>query len=185
MSARRPGHSVTLLDALGNLPETGFSGEFWRVVHGTRPPLDGSKGAGRWNLRDSEVLYCALERDGALSEIDFHLRRAQPVFPSRLVSMAYRMRASFAKVVDLTDMALLARLGVAPERYREVLYDETQKIGEAVGFLGFDAMLVPNARHPSVNLVIFPANCDPDRIEVHQDAPVDWSGWQRRRAKPD
>ena len=94
MVVRRAGHSITLLDALGELPERRFDGTFWRVVHGARSPIDGSKGAGRWNLRESEVLYCAIEKDGALSEIDFHIRRAQPVFPSRLVSYACQMRAS-------------------------------------------------------------------------------------------
>jgi RES domain-containing protein len=183
MSARRSGHDVALLDALGELPETSFDGEFWRIVHGIRSPLDGSKGAGRWNRRESEVLYCALERDGALSEIDFHLRRAQPIFPSRLVSVAYQMRASFEKVVDLTDMTLLAKLGVATSRYREILYEETQKIGEAVGFLGFHAMIVPNARHPSVNVVVFPANCDLDVIENLRKEPVNWAGWQRDRTR--
>ncbi len=183
MVARRSGHNVALLDGLGKLPETRFDGEFWRVVHGIRSPLDGSKGAGRWNLRESEVLYCALERDGALSEIDFHLRRAQPIFPSRLVSAAYRMRASFEKVVNLTDMNLLAKLGVATSHYREILYDETQKIGEAVGFLGFQAMLVPNARHSSVNVVVFPDNCDLDVIENLGKETVDWALWQRDRTR--
>ena len=181
MAARRPSHSVALLDALGELPESSFEGTFWRVVHGTRSPLDGSKGAGRWNVRESEVLYCALEREGALSEIDFHIRRAQPVFPSRLESFVYRMRASFGKVIDLTDSHLLAKLGVDTARYGELLYDATQGIGEAVGFLGFEAMRVPNARHPSVNLVIFPANCGLDTIENLQNEPIDWSSWQRTR----
>ena len=69
MSVRRASHDVTLLDALADLPETNFEGEFWRVVHGSRSPIDGSKGAGRWNRRESEVLYCALKKDGAISEI--------------------------------------------------------------------------------------------------------------------
>lgn len=181
MAVRRAGHSVTLLDALGELPERRFDGTFWRVVHGVRSPIDGSKGAGRWNLRESEVLYCAIEKNGALSEIDFHIRRAQPVFPSRLVSLAYQMRASLDKVLDLTDTGLLTKLGVETSRYGELLYEETQKIGEAVGFLGFEAMLVLNARHPSVNLVIFPDNCDLDTLESVVKEPVDWSAWQRSR----
>ncbi len=182
MTARRSSHSVALLDVLGEIAEVRFENEFWRVVHGIRSPVDGSKGAGRWNRRESEVLYCALEKDGALSEINFHIRRAQPVFPSRLVSVAHRMRASFTRVLDLTDMALLARLGVEASRYHEMLYEETQKIGEAVGFLGFEAMLVPNARHPSVNLVVFPANCDLDAIDSLEEEVVDWARWQKDRA---
>ncbi len=182
MSARRTSHSVALLDALAVLPEVRFENEFWRVVHGNRSPVDGSKGSGRWNRQESEVLYCALEKDGALSEINFHIRRAQPVFPSRLVSFAHRMRASFTRVIDLSDISLLAKLGVDTSRFHELLYDETQKIGEAVGFLGFEAMLVPNARHPSVNLVVFPTNCDLDAIESLAHDQIDWARWQREKS---
>ncbi len=181
MAIRRAGHELGLLDALAELPETVFDGTFWRVVHGARSPLDGSKGAGRWNLRDSEVLYCALERDGALAEIFFHINRQQSVFPSRLRSTVHRMRGRFGKAIDLSDMAQLERLGVDPARYREILYRDRQRIGEAVGFLGFEAMRVPNARHPSDNLVVFPANCDPDAIERLQADAVDWADWRRKR----
>ena len=182
MALRRIGHELGLLDALAELPETAFDGEFWRVVHGSRTPLDGSKGAGRWNLRDSEVLYCALERDGALSEIFFHVNRQQSVFPSRLRSTIHRMRGRFGKTIDLSDMDLLEQFGVDPARYGEIVYRDTQRIGEAVGFLGFEAMRVPNARHPSDNLVIFPANCDLDAIERLEAGAVDWADWRRKRA---
>lgn len=179
MSARHTSHDVALLDALSDLPEVSFAGEFWRVVHGARSPLDGSKGAGRWNRRESEVLYCAIEKDGALSEIFFHINRAQPVFPSRIVSFAHRMRGSFEKTLDLTDMALLENFGVETSRFQEILYSETQKIGEAAGFLGFEAIRVPNARHQSTNLVVFPAICDLDIIEQVDGSQIDWKSWRR------
>lgn len=181
MAGRRASHDVTLLDALTDLPETIFEGEVWRVVHGDRSPIDGSKGAGRWNLRESDVLYCALERDGALSEIYFHISRAQSVFPSRLVSTVCRMRGRFGKVLDLTDTALLTRLGVDQARYSELFYNATQRIGEAVGFLGFEAMLVPNARHSSTNLVAFPANFDFDDMEELGRDIVDWRSWMNAK----
>ena len=128
------------------------------------------------------MLYCALERDGALSEIHFHINRQQPVFPSRLRSTVHRLRAGFGKVLDLSDMGLLQRLGVDPARYREIVYRDTQRIGEAVGFLGFEAMRVPNARHPSLNMVVFPPNCDLDAIEEIDAATVDWAAWRRNRS---
>ena len=162
MPVRRSSHDVTLLDALNDLPEVPFAGDLWRVVNGARSPLDGSKGAGRWNLRESEVLYCALEKDGALSEIHFHISRQQSVFPSRLTSTAHRLRAQLGRTLDLSDKGILVRLGVDLSHYTEILYDQTQKIGEAGNFLGFEGMLVPNARHESINLVVFPQNCDLD-----------------------
>ena len=89
------------------------------------------------------------------------------------------MRGNFGKVIDLSDIELLERLGVDRARYREIVYRNTQRIGEAVGFLGFEAMRVPNARHPSDNLVIFPANCGLDAIERLEADAVDWADWRR------
>lgn len=171
---------MALLDRLSELPQSPFEGTLWRVTHGTRSPLDGSKGSGRWNQRESEVLYSALEKDGALSEIFFHINRQESVFPSRLVSTAHKMQASFEKVIDLTDMALLQELGVRPEHYAEVLYDDTQKIGEAVGFLGFEAMIAPNARHDSSNIIVFLSNIDLDTLDVVEQEVIDWSAWRNR-----
>ncbi len=178
MSPRRSSHDISLLDALSDLPEAPFADDLWRVVNGVRSPIDGSKGAGRWNLRESEVLYCALEKDGALSEIHFHISRQQSVFPSRLTSTVHRLRAQFERTLDLSNIDLLTRLGIDPSRYSEILYDQTQKIGEAVNFLGFEAMLVPNARHGSTNLVVFPQNCDLDEISSVEIADVDWNAWR-------
>lgn len=178
MPTRWSSHDVALLDVLSELPEAPFEGDLWRVVNGMRSPIDGSKGAGRWNLRESEVLYCALEKDGALSEIHFHITRQQSVFPSRLTSTVHRLQVEFGRTLDLSDIDLLSQLGVDPSCYAEVLYDQTQKIGEAVNFLGFEAMLVPNARHSSTNLVVFPQNCDLDEINSVDAFDVDWAAWR-------
>jgi len=169
---------MSLLDALSDLPEVPFEDDLWRVVNGVRSPIDGSKGAGRWNLRQSEVLYCALEKDGALSEIHFHISRQQSVFPSRLTSTVHRLHAQFDRTLDLSDIERLKRLGVDANRYTEILYGQTQKIGEAANFLGFEAMLVPNARHSSTNLVVFPQNCDLDEISSVEISDVDWAAWR-------
>jgi RES domain-containing protein len=183
MAARQASHDVRLLDALAAMPTSRFDGACWRVVQNGRSPLDGSKGAGRWNLRRSEVLYCALEADGALSEIHYHYSRGQSVFPSRLQSALHRLDVRFANVLDLSDIETLIGLGVDRSRYREMLYERTQQIGEAVGFLGFEAMLVPNARHDSVNLVAFLDNCDLDTIQAGDGSAVDWRAWQASVSK--
>ena len=183
MSPRRWSHDISLLDALSELPEVPYEGDLWRVVNGVRSPLDGSKGAGRWNLRESEVLYCALEKDGALSEIYFHINRQQSVFPSRLTSAVHRLHAKFGRTLDLSDIDLLSRYGVDADLYTEILYDQTQKIGEAVNFLGFEAMLVPNARHSSTNLVVFPQNCDLNEINSFEARDVDWTAWRTSQRK--
>lgn len=154
MTAEQSGHGILLLDTLNDLPAVPFNGTVWRVVNGARSPLDGSKGAGRWNLRESEVLYCSLEKDGALSEMNFHISRQNSVFPGLLNSVIHRLNACFEYTLDLSNVALLEKLGVNRSQYTEILYEQTQKIGEAVNSLGFEAMRVPNARHKSVNLIV-------------------------------
>lgn len=178
MIFRRASHDVRLLDALTALSDGPFEGYLWRVVHGNRSPIDGSKGAGRWNVRESEVLYCALEEDGALSEIHFHISRGQSVFPSRLQSFVHKLEVSFERVLNLSDTSLLESLGVDLSRYHELLYSETQKIGEATSFLGYEAMIVPNARHSSNNLVVFPANTDLDALREVRKTSVKWEAWR-------
>lgn len=67
-------------------------------------------------------------------------------------------------------MELLTRPGVDVASYAEILYAQTQRIGEAVGFLGLEAMLIPNARHASTNLVVFPQNSYLDTLSTASQA---------------
>lgn len=181
MPPGRISHDDRLLDALASLPETIFAGTIWRVVNAMRSPLDGSRGAGQWNLRTTEVLYNAFESDGALSEIQFHISRGQSVFPSRLKHTLHEMTAELSKVLDLSDPRLLGSLGVDMNRYTEMLYQKTQIVGEAVAFLGFEAIIVPNARHQSRNLVIFMQNIGLDAIEARHQTDFDWHAWRAAR----
>lgn len=181
MPAERTGHDDRLLDALTSLPETSFSGTIWRVVNSIRSSIDGSRGSGRWNTRKTQVLYCSLEADGALTEIHFQISRANPIFPSRLRHTLFQFDATLKKVLDLTEKNQLSDLGVDMSRYSEILYSKTQEVGEAVSFLGFEGLIVPNARHESVNLVIFMENFNLDRLDVVEDSSVDWKSWRERK----
>lgn len=181
MSSWHSSHDDRLLDALTSLPEVPFSGTMWRVVNAMRSPIDGSRGSGRWNSDDSQVLYTSLEADGALSEIHFHISRANPIFPSRLKHNLFQLTAELAKVLDLSDPSMLSSLGVDMSRYSEILYPKTQVVGEAVAFLGLEAIIVPNARHQSNNLVFFMQNIDLDAIEIGEEVSVDWAAWRLGR----
>ena len=64
------------------------------------------------------------------------------------------------------------------DRYSEILYSKTQEVGDAVAFLGIEAIIVPNARHQSNNLVIFMQNIDLDKIEIGKNTSVDWTAWR-------
>jgi hypothetical protein len=66
-------------------------------------------------------------------------------------------------------------------RYESYEYSATQAIAAAVQFIGYDALIVPNARHPSLNLVGLLDNLDPRAaIEIGSSEIVDWSDWRRK-----
>ena len=147
----RPPRDLALLDLIDAQPRTPFAGEAWRIVRAERDVRQGWPAGARWDPGRFDVLYTALERDGALAEIHFHLSR-QPVFPSKLRSILYRLRVVAQATLDLADMAALARLGVPIEHYATLDYARCQEIGDAAQFLGFDAILAPSARWPCRNL---------------------------------
>lgn len=176
MAASRS-HDDRLLDALSAIKPVKYARAVWRVVRKDRSPLDGSRGAGRWNPAELSVLYCSQDQSGALSEIHFHLSRGQPVFPSRMEHVLWEMRVSLARTLKLLDLDQLAALGVEAARWRELLYNRTQEIGAAAAFLGFDGLVAPSARYACANTVIFLDNAAPGAIEAAVSMPVDWPGW--------
>ncbi len=178
MPGARASHDDRLLDALASLPETTFAATIWRVVNAMRSPVDGSRGSGRWNIRTSEVLYCSLEADGALAEIHYQINRGNTIFPSRLTHVLYEVRVELPKLLDLSNPGVLTSLGIDRDRYQEILYSHTQRVGEAAGFLGFEGIIVPNARHRSNNLVIFIENVDLDSFVIGDSTEVDWQTWR-------
>lgn len=125
------------------------------------------------------MLYTALEQDGALAEIHFHLSR-QPVFPSTLRYRLHEIAVRTRKALRLADLHALARLGVEEARYQEILYARTQEIGDATFFLGFDGIIAPNARWPCLNLILFTDRIGPDDLKVLGLKPVDVGAWSRR-----
>ncbi len=177
----RRAHDDRLLDAISKIAPVRYGRNVWRVVREGRSPTDGSRGAGRWNPSDLSVLYCSEERDGALSEIHFHLSRGQPVFPSRIRHVVWKLGAELQQSLTLLDVEHLTRLGVEMSRYPGILYAKTQEIGAAAAFLGFDGLISPSARHECANLVVFLDNAAPEALAEISGEPVDWADWTRRR----
>lgn len=176
-------HDDRLLDAISRINPVDYDRSVWRVVRQGRSPTDGSRGAGRWNPAELSVLYCSEERDGALSEIHFHLSLGQPVFPSRIRHFVHQCAASLERALALLDIAELTRLGVEMSRYREILYAKTQEIGAAAAFLGFDGLVAPSARYDCANLVIFLDNVPQEAIREISSESVDWADWIKGRAR--
>jgi RES domain-containing protein len=175
---KRPARDPGLLDALEEKSVERFDGDVWRVAHETRNPLDPSSAGGRWDRGVFDVLYTSLERDGAIAEVDFHIRM-QPVFPSKYKPVLHRLHLVAVRAIRFSSIRELEPLGVDPTRYRETAYERTQEIGDAAAFLGLGALIVPNARWPALNaVVIVDVDPDPPTVELLESEPVDLPQWR-------
>lgn len=160
----------------------------WRVCADHRDPCACSRPRGRWDDGSFDVLYTSETADGAIAEMYFHLRRGQPVLPTKLRFKLHKLNVRFERLLDLSDRSVLAELGLDMGRYgrlnygrHQTLYPSSQNIAEVAHFLEFDGLQVPNARWNCENLIVF---CDQTRA-CHR-APdgearvVSWDDWQIR-----
>lgn len=171
-------HDRDVLDALESIGETPFRGAVWRTTRKGRDPVRGSAANGRWSPNgEFEVLYTSLERAGSLAEIGFRLS-LEPVWPSRVQHEIHRIESEAERCLRFADIASLQPLGVDPARYGTFDYDVTQAIAAAAHFLEFDGLLVPSARHPSGNLVIFMDRVGAGTLDVVTSEDVDWAAWR-------
>jgi hypothetical protein len=179
----RTARDLQLLDAVDAHRREPVDAEVWRAVRDGRDPVLGSQSLSRWCDGTFDVLYTSSERDGAIAEIH-SLLSLQPVFPSKMRWFAHKLKVSCAATLKLADLPTLARLGVDTDRYADRDYARTQPIADAAYFLGFDGLIAPNARWPSLNLVLFTEQIASVRIEVvsRDDEPIDWDR-QRKRAR--
>jgi RES domain-containing protein len=178
MPGTRQPRDPALLDALDAFDKIPYDGETWRVVRDGRDPIQGSASGGRWDPTLFDVLYTSLNPDGAVAEVHFHLSR-QPVFPSRIKYGLHRIRVATAKTLKLPDLEAMVPLGVNPARYREVLYEPTQAIGDAAYFLVFDSIIAPNARWSGNNFILFTDQIAPADLEVIESSDVNWTEWRK------
>lgn len=178
-----------LLDALEALPVEPFEATVWRVVKEGRDPCRCSAAGNRWDNGEFEVLYTSLTREGAIAEIYFHLKRGQPVFPSKLRYALHEIRVTLNGVYDLSERTTLETIGLDMTRYgqlsyvdRQAEYPTCQQIGDAAHFLGSpkkgdaSALIVPNARRDCSNLVLFCDHTAPgDFEEMVNHGLISWA----------
>jgi hypothetical protein len=172
-------HDRVVLDALEALDPEPFRGAVWRVTRRGREPLRGAAAHGRWSASgEFEVLYTSLARDGALAEIGYRLS-LQPVWPSRIEHEIHTIGVQTERNLRFADAASLAPFGVDVARYRSFEYEATQAIAAAANFLGFDGLIVPNARFACSNLVIFTERAP--ELTLIDTKRVNWNSWRRDR----
>jgi RES domain len=177
-------HDRAVLDALDAIEPERFEGEVWRVARKGRDGLRGSSAHGRWSPGgEVEVLYTSLERAGALAEIGYRLS-LEPVWPSRLEHEVHAIAARTERTLRFADVASLEPLGVNAADYRGFGYAATRAIAAAAHFLEFDGLLVPSARAPCANFVIFLDRAmAAGRLDVRRTEPVDWAAWRKGRRR--
>jgi RES domain-containing protein len=179
MTTRRA-RDPAVLDWLDAFRREDFSGIAWRVGREGRDPTQGHPSNGRWDPGTFDVLYTSLARDGALSEIFFHLSR-QPVFPSKIKSLIHRLTINVTGLLRLDTLEDVARGGVDISRYGGTDYVGLREIGDAAYFLGFNGMIVPSARASCLNLVLFTERVAVEAVVVDATDPVDWNEWRLSR----
>jgi RES domain-containing protein len=177
-------HDRAILDALEAIEPESFIGDVWRITRKGRDGVRGSSAHGRWSPSgEFEVLYTSLARDGALAEIGYRMS-LEPVWPSRLEHELHTIAAKTERTLRFADVASLGLLGVDAARYETFDYGTTQAIAAAAHFLEFDGLIVPSARAPCSNLVVFldrlSAGC---RLEVKHTELVDWAVWRKAQSR--
>lgn len=160
----------------------------WRMCAEGRDPCNCGRPVARWDDGTFDVLYTAESADGAIAEMFFHLRRGQPVFPSKVRFRLHEIVVRFDRLLDLSDRDDLVDLGVDLSVYGQLPYGRhggeylrTQQIGEVAHFLEFDGVRVPSARWDCANIAVFCERIAPGCLTARQDhGLVDWPGWQAR-----
>ena len=173
-------HDPDLLDLLEAIPPKPFAGSVWRVTWASRDPLSGGTGGGRWHpANDFEALYSSLDEDGALAEIYYHLSRA-PVFSTANVRIN-KIEVRAGKSLTIGDAEALAVLGIDRESFAKGDYSRTRQVGAAARFLDFDGLLVPSARWPCQNLVLFPDRLEnPEALRLVESRDINWPAWREK-----
>lgn len=173
-------HDRELLDRLEALEGIAVDSSYFRVGRTGRDPTRGYAANGRWSkANELEVLYTAEMADGALAEIGYRMA-LEPIWPSKIFHEIAELRITLDNVCDLSNFSDLRALGVDVDRYEGHDYHVTQAVSAAARFLEFDAIIVPNARHNSNNLVVYTDLVDPSSIDIVSVCDVDWNGWRAK-----
>ncbi len=145
-----------LLERLAALPPEPWQGTAFRHMFGSYPPDRENTSGARWNPAGVAAIYTSLSRAGALAEAE-HQIAVQPI-PPRAQRSLYELEVALGGVFDLTDLALLAELGIDQNALGADDMLACREVGAAAASLNCGGILVPSARAEATNLVIFAAN---------------------------
>lgn len=173
-------HDLELVERLSAYSPIAFNGRVFRATPKSLSPLTASVSGGRWMPKGgASILYTSCEREGALAELAFHWAQYNPLpsYPASLYGISLTAQRTFRLL-----RADLESLDVHWSKYNETDYMRTQQIGAAVAFLECDGLIVPSARWPCENLMLFMDHhrIDSNRLEVVSTEEVDWLSWARK-----
>lgn len=164
-------HDPALLDALERFGAECWQGRVFRHLLGSAPPELANVRGARWNPPGTSALYTSLAESTAKAEGD-HLIAMQPV-PPRASRTTYELEISLANLLDLTDTARFAAIGIVEDDFDSIPWEPCQRIGGAVAWLGHDGLLIPSVRDSGgSNLVILTANQPPTAEIVVRNSRV-------------
>jgi RES domain-containing protein len=142
-----------LVDQLCELPATAWAGDVFRWTFTGIPPDRANTRGARWNPPGVPALYTSFARDIVLAESDYVIQ-AQGIPPNR-VREIHTFSLSLRSVLDLSNRALLERLGIDDAALKDADYSRCQVVGGAVERLRNDGLIIPSARGQGNNLVVF------------------------------
>jgi len=145
-----------LLDQLQSFKVSPWEGVVFRHMLGEYPPERANTRGARWNPPEVAAIYTSLKRETALAEAEYRLG-LEPFRP-RIMRVLYSIRVKLQAVLDLSRREDLERLGLAKTDLEAVDFTKCQLVGGAAQWLGHDGLLVPSARHPGTNLVVYEFN---------------------------
>lgn len=153
-------YSPQLLDCLQSVQPQPWEGQAFRHMFADYPPDQENTRGARWNPPDVAAIYTSLTREGAIAEAD-HQLAIQPIRP-KVRRTIYRVQLNLKSVLDLTNKVLFNLLELESGNLGDNDLRACQQVGGAAAWLEHDGILVPSARSEANNLVIFPANRDPN-----------------------
>ncbi len=149
-----------LLDKLEGVGGAPLDTILWRhMFNGLDPARANARGA-RWNPPGVAAIYTSTTRETASAEAEYAIA-SQPVRPSTSRQL-YQVRVTVTNVIDISDRAVLADLGIGDDNLRAADQEVCRTVGGAAHWLGFDGLLVPSARAAGTNLVLYADRLDVD-----------------------
>ncbi len=148
--------------AVAGIPARRLQGQFYRLIADhLRDQVLSTEGSqrygGRYNPKERfGAIYCS--EQPAICRAEVQAAAAGRTLSSFVLAS---VKVRLNRVLDLTDRAVLHRLGLRPTDLVAPDWGLTQELSRLAHEAGFEALLVPSAAAPGTNLVLFLDNLDP------------------------